>query len=312
MRICGFTIVRNASRLGYPFEESIRSLLPLVDELVIAVGRSEYADDDTWERVDAIRASDARVKPFQTEWPASRGGGDVLSQQTNLALERCRGDWAVYLQADEVLHEDDLDLVRAAMDAHLRRSTEGLLFRYHHFWQDYHVVTDDWTAFYPRAVRAIKLGRGIESVGDACGFMRRRRGYWRGLLKADSGARVFHYGWCNTPARQAAKNDNLRAVFALAPAEPQSPGAAFGPLRARAFAGTHPRVMRARVDGCPARPDALPDLPLTSARLHAAAALLRHPSSARGWARPLLPVAITNAWWLTVDAWCARRAKNVT
>src|SRR5713101_7249526 len=125
MRICGFTIVRNAARLGYPFEESIRSLLPLVDELVVAVGRSEHGDDDTWERVDAIRASDPRVKPFPTDWPAPQGGGDVLSQQTNLALDRCRGDWAVYLQADEVLHEDDLDVVRASMQEHLRRSTEG-------------------------------------------------------------------------------------------------------------------------------------------------------------------------------------------
>ena len=35
MKVSGFTIVRNAIKYGYPVEESIRSLLPLVDELVV-------------------------------------------------------------------------------------------------------------------------------------------------------------------------------------------------------------------------------------------------------------------------------------
>src|SRR5260221_180326 len=194
MSICGSTIVRNAARLGYPFEESIRSLLPLVAELVVAVGRGEHKDDDTWDRVEAIRAGDARVTPFLTDWPAPRGGGDVLSQQTNLALDRCRGDWAIYLQADEVLHEDDVDLVRGSMRDHLRRSTEGLVFEYLHFWKSYGLVSDDWANFYPRAVRAVKPGIGIISAGDAAGFLRRRHGRTRGLLKAREPSELFPLG----------------------------------------------------------------------------------------------------------------------
>jgi hypothetical protein len=34
LRISGFTFARNAVRLGYPLEESIRSVLPLVDEML--------------------------------------------------------------------------------------------------------------------------------------------------------------------------------------------------------------------------------------------------------------------------------------
>ncbi len=46
--ISGFTFIRNGTSLGFPFEESIRSLLPLVDEFVVAVGKG---NDDTLERV---------------------------------------------------------------------------------------------------------------------------------------------------------------------------------------------------------------------------------------------------------------------
>ena len=41
--ISGFTFIRNGVELGFPFEASMRSLLPLVDEFVIAVGRSQDA-----------------------------------------------------------------------------------------------------------------------------------------------------------------------------------------------------------------------------------------------------------------------------
>lgn len=274
----------------------------------MAVGRSDEAGDDTWERVDAIRASDTRVKPFLTDWPAPQGGGDVLSQQTNLALDRCRGDWAVYLQADEVLHEDDLDLVRESMQDHLGRRTEGLVFEYLHFWKSYGLVSDDWANFYPRAVRAVKPGIGIISAGDAAGFLRRRHGRTRGLLKARTRARVFHYGWCNSPERQVARVHNFRRVYGETDDFRVSADEIFGPgMAARTFAGTHPRAMRDRIaasgdTGAPSQPALWP------AGVRAAARILRHPHSAREWARPLFPVTLTNVYWRVVDALAERGA----
>lgn len=308
MRISGFTIVRNAARLGYPFEESIRSLLPLVDELVIAVGRSEHRDDDTWERVTALAAADGRVSPFLTDWPAPQGGGDVLSQQTNLALERCRGDWAVYLQADEVLHEADYDMVRDAMRDHLRRSTEGLVFEYRHFWKSYGLISDDWANFYPRAVRAVKTGIGVISAGDAAGFLRRRNGRTRGLLKARTPARVFHYGWCNPPERQLARIHNLRQIYGATDHVEIDAGAIFGPAMAvRRYTGTHPLAMHARIAAAGER--TAPEQPSRwPAGIRVAAKILRHPLSAREWARPMFPVTLTNAYWRAMDVLAERRA----
>jgi hypothetical protein len=44
MKVSGFTFLRNGRRPGCPFVASIRSILPLVDEFVIAPGP---CDDDT-------------------------------------------------------------------------------------------------------------------------------------------------------------------------------------------------------------------------------------------------------------------------
>src|SRR5690348_12178968 len=98
MRVSGFTIARNAIKFGYPIKESITSLLPLVDELIVGVGDG---DDETWDVVTAI--GDPKIEPFRSTWDMSkREGGTLLAEQTNIALRRCSGHWAMYLQSDEV------------------------------------------------------------------------------------------------------------------------------------------------------------------------------------------------------------------
>jgi hypothetical protein len=51
MKVSGFTFLRNGQKLGYPFVASIRSILPIVDEFVIALGP---CDDDTEKMVRDI------------------------------------------------------------------------------------------------------------------------------------------------------------------------------------------------------------------------------------------------------------------
>jgi len=278
-------------RLGYPFDASIRSLLPLVDELVVSVGDD---DDGTWEAVAAI--GDSRLRPFRSAWRLPSAAGQVLSEQTNLALARCTGDWAIYLQGDEVLHEDDLPLLRQALDDHQDRRTEGLLFRYLHFWRGYHHVADDWLRFYPRAVRAVKRLPGVESAGDACGFVRRHGDRVRGLIKADSGARVFHYGWSNPPALQATRVEHLgREMFGEHDRREQ-PDRVFFDVAVRAFTGTHPSTMADRVATASDRDTAVA-VTQTPAWLRAMMQLARSPRTLRHEGRPFLPLSLTNAWW---------------
>jgi glycosyltransferase involved in cell wall biosynthesis len=245
MTVSGFSMARNAISLDYPLVESIRSMLPLCDEVVIAVGRSE---DDSLERVRAI--GDSRIRIIETVWdPAHFVHGAVNAVQTNIALEACHGDWCVYLQADEVLHEDDLGALRAAMERDLRdERVEGLLFDYLHFWGGYETyqTAHHW---YRHEVRAIRNGLGIRSWKSAQGF--RRDG--RKLRVRRSGARIFHYGWVRHPLRMKRKQIALDSVHHdedwVRRRHPDA-GTAFdyGDLRSLArFTGTHPAVMRDRI-----------------------------------------------------------------
>src|SRR2546427_8392162 len=131
MKISGFTFIRNGATLGYPFVSSIRSLLPLCDEVMVNVPRST---DDTLEQVKAI--GDPKIRILETEWDeAQRTAGLALSHHTNLALDPCAGDWCVYIQGDEVLHENSIPAMRAALERELNRpQAQGLLVDYTHFY----------------------------------------------------------------------------------------------------------------------------------------------------------------------------------
>lgn len=246
MKVSGFTIARNAVRLGYPIAQSIRSLLPLVDELVVAVGDS---DDNTWDLVAEL--GDPKIKAFPTVWEtANRTGGAVLAEQTNLALARCTGVWAVYMQTDELIHESEIKTIRARLERFAHTPVEGLSFRYIHFYGSYQTVQDNWCVWYRREVRAVKTGIGITSVGDAAGFKILRRGRLDRLIRADSAAHVYHYGWARPPAVMSEKRRTIRRLYVPdeSPAEdppataPTSPYRDLGNLRY--FLGSHPSLIQ--------------------------------------------------------------------
>lgn len=252
MRVSGFTFCRNAVKYDYPIVESIRSALPVCDEFIVNVGR---CDDGTLELIRSIR--DPKIKIVESVWDdALRKDGLIYSQQTNIALAQCKGDWAFYLQADEVVHEDDLPILRQSMQQHLGNPVvKGLLFRYLHFVADYW-STNPW--FYHKAVRIIRNNGEVESCGDAVGFhFKPTQQYLQSGPKtwlAHSGARIFHYGWVKDPhtllkkkREQADKHhgDDLPPEEARTLTHATFQFDDYAILKE--FRGTHPRVMQERV-----------------------------------------------------------------
>lgn len=249
MRVSGFSFVRNAIDLYYPVVESIRSALPLCDEFVMAAGDST---DGTTALLRGI--ADPRLRIIETVWDQSqfvRGASNAV--QTNIALDACGGDWCLYLQADEVLHEADLEPLRQRMRAYQDDPrVDGLLFEYLHFYADYdHVQAGH--AWYRREVRIVRGGRGIRSWKSAQGF---RRADGRKLRVVPAGARIFHYGWVRPPRRMTAKaralaEVHLGAAGARAYVPDIEQGYDFGQLHGRTrFPGSHPAVMRERIAAC--------------------------------------------------------------
>ena len=111
MRISCFTFIRNGTRLAYPFVQSIRSALPLCDEFIVVAGDSV---DDTRAQIAAI--GDPKIRIVDTVWnPLMLSRGFIYAQQKMIGLFNCTGDWAFYLEGDELLHEDDVPKIRASM-----------------------------------------------------------------------------------------------------------------------------------------------------------------------------------------------------
>jgi len=256
MKISGFSFLRNGAKLHYPIVESIRSALPLVDEFVIAMGDSD-PDDDTRERIEAIGSD--KVVLFDTVWDLEKyPRGMEHAHQTDLAKERCTGDWLIYLQGDEVLHEDDLPVIRRSCERWLDDTrVDGMLFDYLHFWGDYDHVHDSH-GWYKNEVRIVRNDPDIHSFRSAQSFRRipnfdgvsyREKEGTEKLTVVESGARIFHYGWVRPPRAMQRKRvyfeNNHGGAAAAQRVEKEAEVFDYGPLaQVPRYRGTHPAVMR--------------------------------------------------------------------
>ncbi len=254
VKISGFTLIRNGQQFDYPYLESIRSLLPLVDELIINVG---YGTDNTLEQVEKLAAENKKIKLFQSDWqldiPEKLKSGLILSEQTNLALDHCTHDWCIYLQADEVLHEKDYELIQIAIQrANSRPEVEGLLFDYIHFYGSFNVIQKTRSA-YRREVRVIRKSSQLKSIADAQSFRKLNREKPRVI---HSGARIFHYGWVRTPEAMKQKTFFMDQLYHGKPSiEQQRTGTPHTGNNyrykkiwgLRHYTGDHPEVMKSRI-----------------------------------------------------------------
>jgi len=240
MKVSGFTIVRNAEKFNYPIAESIQSILPICDEFVINVGDSQ---DNTLDLVGSIKSP--KIKIIENTWDMTQGK-EVLSYQTNLALKECCGDWAFYLQSDEVIHENDLKNIQKRMQQYLDDKTVDVLrFWWLHFYGTYYRYRID-KGWYQKQDRIIRNNGEIESFGDAYAFKRKDE---RPLRREKIGCLLYHYGWVQqgdvmTQRRINAENIGFTSLIASDRKEDYN----YGDLnRFPVYFGTHPGVMKERI-----------------------------------------------------------------
>lgn len=242
MKVSGFTFLRNGVKLGYPFAESIRSILPLVDEFVVALGPS---DDGTEERVRAI--GDPKIRILATTWnerirPDYSIKGFVYGQQKSIALFNCTGDWAFYLEGDELVHEDDLPKIRAAMARHLDNPrVEALIFDYLHFYgnRNTYAWSPRWYRTAPRILR-----NTIPAWGPKGLFFVVLTGNLGGRYPraAHAEGRIFHYGYVRTEDQMNLKKQSVGKYWQPDPGTIDY--AAVDAATLRPFTGTHPQAIQ--------------------------------------------------------------------
>lgn len=246
MKVSGFTFVRNAVKFDYPVVEGIKSILPICDEVVVAVGNSE---DDTLDLIKSIGSP--KIKILETVWDDSlRKGGRVLAVETDKALDAISADsdWAFYIQADECFHEADLPKIKAAMEEWKDdKRVEGLVFNHINFYGtfDYYADSRKWQK---KEVRVIRNDKNIRSWKDAMSF--RRHGKKLNVKFVD--AVIYHYGWVKSPKIQQQKRESFEKLWhdeQYVQEKIAAPEFDYSKIDSvEIFTGSHPKVMHGRID----------------------------------------------------------------
>lgn len=257
MKISGFSMAKNADSLYYPVKQAVQSILPIVDEFVIAIGDCS-AGDKTRELVESI--GDPKVKIIDTVWNLEKyPRGMEHAHQTDIAKEHCSGDWLFYLQADEVIHEEDIPEIKSACGRFLGdKEVEGFLFKYRHFWGDYdhYHRAHGWYPYEIRIVRNLpeihswESAQSFRRIPDFDGLNYRRQENTFKLKVVELDAWIYHYGWVRPPELMRKKNKAFQTIhkgkLRVDEMEKQRYFEFdYGPLNLlQQFKGTHPEVMR--------------------------------------------------------------------
>ena len=236
MKVSGFTIVRNAIKFNYPVVASINSILSICDEFIINVGDSE---DETLALIQSIASP--KIKIIQVQWDMGQGS-KVLSEQTNIALRHCTGEWAFYLQSDEVIHERDLPRLKQCMQSALKDKTvDALRFKWFHFYGSHFRYRID-LGWYQKQDRIIRNNGTVRSCGDAFAF---ERIDGKPLRNKFTGCLLYHYGWVNNVEDMRGRCDNAAQIGYQDDNKSEALKQGYGNLeRFPAYFGTHPEVMK--------------------------------------------------------------------
>jgi hypothetical protein len=247
MKVSGFSFIKNALKFDYPIIEAITSILPICDEFIVAVGKS---DDDTLEYIKSINSP--KIKILETVWDDSlREGGRVLADETNKAFRAISADsdWAFYIQGDEVIHEKYLDNIKAAMVKYKDdKAVDGLVFDHLNFYGSYDYIADS-RHWQKKEIRVVRNQKNIYSYKDAMSF---RKDNDDKLNVAYVNACIYHYGWVKTPTAMQQKQLEFQKLWHddnwIKENVPQVDEFDFSNVDSvDLFKGTHPKVMEQRL-----------------------------------------------------------------
>ena len=250
MKISGFSYVRNGFDYGVPFLEAYQSILPVCDEFIVTVGEG---NDGTKEAIQKL--NDPKIRIIDTVWDMSlRANGKIFAQQTNMALDAITGDWAFHIQADEVIHENDIYKIKEAVERNDNdKRVEGFILPFIHFWGGYdHIRTS--RRVHKNEVRLFRNGLGVRSYRDSLGFRKYRdfKAYANDTEKGEKlrvkkiDAPIYHYTEVRGPGAKTKKASAIGAFYEKNDGKPVQKEE-YGYDRLEKFTGTHPRLMNEKV-----------------------------------------------------------------
>ncbi len=238
MKISAFTFIKNGEILGYPFIESISSVLPICDEFVVNIGTS---DDDTLEQINAIDSP--KIKIIQSTWNDNmRNKGFVYGQQKMIAQYSCTGNWAFYVEGDEVYNECDLLKIKQAMQDNLDNDeVEALVMDYYHFYGNTNTYLDS-PGWYRSEARIIKNNIRCYAPDGLFWLVLDKNKKGRYPKAKKIGAYCYHYGWVRNEAKMQLKNKMVEKYWDKI--NPEINYAQMDRRILKYFNGSHPKIMQ--------------------------------------------------------------------
>ena len=237
MKVSAFTFIKNGQILGYPFVQSIQSILPIVDEFVINVGESE---DDTLVLIQSIESEKIRI--IQSKWNDSmQDRGYVYGQQKMIAQFNCTGDWAFYIEGDEVYHENDLEKIQFAMQAHVDdQNVEALVFDFYHFYgnANSYLSSPGW---YRSEARIIKNSVRSYAPDGLFWLVLDSNKKGRYPKAKHTAVHCYHYGWIRSEDEMNLKSEKVQKYWSGKPVKIDY--SQMDQSIIKQFSGTHPAVV---------------------------------------------------------------------
>ena len=237
MKVSAFTFIKNGQILGYPFLQSIQSILPIVDEFVINVGASE---DETLDMIRSIQ--DKKIRIIQSKWnDGMHNRGYVYGQQKMIAQFNCTGDWAFYIEGDEVYHEEDLEKIHKSMKLHLNNSkVEALVFDFKHFYGNANTILDS-PGWYRKEARIIKNSVRSYAPDGLFWLVLESNKKGRYPWAKHTGASCYHYGWVRSQDQMNLKSSKVQKYWGGDPVKIDYTQTDHSIIRP--FQGTHPKIV---------------------------------------------------------------------
>lgn len=238
MKVSGFTFIKNGVILGYPFVQSIQSILPIVDEFVVNIGDS---DDDTLELIKSIDSPKIRI--IESKWSQNmKDKGYVYGQQKMISQFNCSGDWAFYIEGDEIYHENDLNQIKASMESHLKDSNiEALVLDFYHFYGNANTYLDS-PGWYRSEARIIKTSCRSYAPDGLFWVVLGNNKKGRYPKAKHTGVHCFHYGWVRSQDQMNLKSKQVQRYWGRVHQKidyTQMDSKIF-----KRFNGTHPKVIQ--------------------------------------------------------------------
>jgi hypothetical protein len=193
--ITGISLIRNGNLLGYPWKICIQQLLGFCSEVIV---NCDPGDDNTLEELKAYP-----VRILESKWDMSNtGDGRILAIEANKLLPLITNRWTIYLQADEIIHQKDYQMIKPYIYTMDKIGVNQIELYRTYFWQDINHRLENDEIYLGRIFRTgthIIGGDGMYIQGSGQVV---RSPFW-----------IYHYSRIGTPEFVNKRLRNLDRLF---------------------------------------------------------------------------------------------------